>query len=149
MLHGVLLLERCVNGIDSNCQSVFRTGQSHGSPVNSFLQLCRNSTGQGLNGISFALGARPWHSAWPCCCVRVTLTFNLLIDSGGQGPSFSTSDGQSQVSIPKPKEGVPSFMVVFSHDGTQNGHKLPSAKVPGGLRDLLENLPRRSTGGSN
>ena len=149
MLHGVLLLEHSVCGIASNCQSVFRTGQSHGFPIISFTQLGSNSTGQGLNGISFAFRARPRLSARPCCGAMVTLAFNLLIDSGGQGPLFSTFDGLSQASTTKPKEAVPSFMVVVSHDGTQNGRKLPSATVPGGFRDSLENLHRRSTGGRN
>ena len=123
--------------------SVFNTGKSHSSPVISFLQLCSNCTGQGLNGISFALGTRPRLSARPCCSVMVSFA------NGDQGPLFSISDELSQASITKSKEAVPKFMVIVNHDDTQNGCKLPSETFSGGLRDSLENLPRRSTGESN
>ena len=96
MLHGVFLLERCVGGIASNRQNVFRTGQCRDSLIISFFQLGSNSTGQGLNGISFALRARPRLLTRPCCDAMVTLAFNLFIDSEGQWPSLSSIDHQTK-----------------------------------------------------
>ena len=125
MLHGMLLLEHYVGVISSSHQIVSRTGQSYDSPVIAFVQLGSNSTGQGLNEINSALVSKPRLSAQPCCCAMVPLTFDLLIDSRGQGSSFSTSDGMSQASITKPKEVIQCFKVAISHDGTQNGITFP------------------------